>query len=127
MRLAQQPRRSASKVTVIVGSAAMAVLASGCLPGHAPSGAVSSNANHPFLVCTRRIESHGNYRAVNPSGQYRGAYQFSRSTWDSTARHAGWHHLIGVDPAAASAADQDEMALHLYHWQGARPWNGRCA
>ena len=85
--------------------------------------------NHPFLVCTRAHESDssGGYRAVNPSGTYRGAYQFSRATWDSTARHAGRLDLVGVDPAAASPADQDELALHLYHWQGASPWLGRCA
>jgi hypothetical protein len=88
---------------------------------------------HPFLVCTRSHESSGSapayddgYRAVSPSGTYRGAYQFSRSTWNSTARHAGRPELVGVDPAAASAADQDELALVLYEWQGADPWLGRC-
>ena len=89
---------------------------------------------HPFLVCTRSHESSHNapayddgYDAVNPSGRYRGAYQFSRSTWDSTARHSGRTDLVGVDPAAASVIDQDLMALHLYRWQGADPWLGRCA
>lgn len=83
--------------------------------------------NHPFLVCTRDIESNGNYQVVNSTGTYRGAYQFARSTWNSTARHAGRHDLVNVDPAAASVPDQDEMALHLYRWQGAGPWLGRCA
>ena len=64
---------------------------------------------------------------VNPSGTYRGAYQFSRSTWDNTARHAGRSDLVGVDPAAAAPADQDFLAFHLYQWQGAAPWGGRCA
>jgi hypothetical protein len=89
---------------------------------------------HPFLVCTRSHESShtppaydDGYDAVNPSGKYRGAYQFSRSTWDTTAEHAGRPDLIGVDPAAASVVDQDLMALHLYRWQGADPWLGRCA
>ncbi len=89
---------------------------------------------HPFLVCTRSHESSHNapayddgYAAVNPSGTYRGAYQFSRSTWDSTARHAGRNDLVGVDPARASVADQDLLALDLYQWQGAAPWMGRCA
>lgn len=93
-------------------------------PAVAPAPDLSQ---HPFLVCTRRIESGGNYAAVNPSGTYRGAYQFSRSTWDSTARHAGRFDLVGVDPAAAAPHDQDFMALHLFEWQGARPWGGRCA
>ena len=48
-------------------------------------------------------------------------------TWDATARHAGWTWLVGTDPAAAAPWDQDAMALHLYQWQGASPWLGRCA
>jgi hypothetical protein len=89
---------------------------------------------HPFLVCTRSHESShtapaydDGYAAINPSGKYRGAYQFSRSTWDSTARHALRPDLVGVDPAAASMIDQDMLALSLYAWQGADPWLGRCA
>ena len=80
-------------------------------------------------MCTRAHESDraGGYRAVNPSGTYRGAYQFSRSTWDNTARHAGRPDLVGVDPAAAAPADQDFLAFDLYQWQGAAPWGGRCA
>jgi len=96
---------------------------------HGDVVAAASLAAHPFLVCTRAHESDtsGGYRAVSPSGTYRGAYQFSRSTWDSTAGHAGRPDLVGVDPAAAPSADQDELALHLYRWQGAAPWGGRCA
>ena len=69
----------------------------------------------------RQCESNGNYAITNPSGKYRGAYQFDRSTWNSVAeRHAP--HLVGVDPAAASPAEQDAMALALYSERGARPW-----
>ena len=95
----------------------------------AVAAAAPDISGHPFLVCTRAHESDsaGGYRAVNPTGTYRGAYQFSRSTWDSTARHAGRLDLVGVDPAAAAPADQDFLALHLYQWQGASPWLGRCA
>jgi hypothetical protein len=89
---------------------------------------------HPFLVCTRAHESSHvppaydtGYAAVNPSGTYRGAYQFSQSTWNNTAMRAGRVDLVGVDPAAASVADQDLLALDLYHWQGAGPWLGRCS
>ncbi len=89
---------------------------------------------HPFLVCTRSHESShtapaydDGYGAINPSGTYRGAYQFSRSTWDSTARHAGRDDLVGIDPASATQEDQDGLALALYEWQGADPWRGRCA
>ena len=49
----------------------------------------------------RDCESGGDYTITNPSGKYRGAYQFDRTTWDSVAsRHAP--ALVGVDPAAAS-------------------------
>ncbi len=69
----------------------------------------------------RQCESNGNYAITNPSGKYRGAYQFDRTTWDSVAsRHAP--QLVGVDPAAASPADQDHLALALYSERGARPW-----
>ena len=69
----------------------------------------------------RDCESNGNYAITNPSGKYRGAYQFDRSTWNSVAeRHAP--QLVGIDPAAAAPADQDAMALALYSERGARPW-----
>jgi hypothetical protein len=98
-------------------------------PPPPPKPAVVVSSQHPFLVCTRAHESDsaGGYRAVSPGGTYRGAYQFLRSTWNTVARHAGRYDLVGVDPAAAAPADQDAMALHLYQWQGAAPWGGRCA
>jgi len=69
----------------------------------------------------RECEAGGDYSITNRSGKYRGAYQFDRSTWNSVAeRHAP--ALVGVDPAAASPADQDAMALALYTERGARPW-----
>ncbi len=69
----------------------------------------------------RECEAGGDYSITNRSGKYRGAYQFDRSTWNSVAeRHAP--ALVGVDPAAASPADQDAMALALYIERGARPW-----
>lgn len=69
----------------------------------------------------RQCESNGNYAITNPSGKYRGAYQFDRSTWNSVAeRYAP--NLVGVDPAAALPADQDGMAFALYTERGASPW-----
>jgi hypothetical protein len=69
----------------------------------------------------RDCEAGGDYSITNPSGKYRGAYQFDRSTWNSVAeRHAP--SLAGADPAAASPADQDAMALALYGERGASPW-----
>jgi hypothetical protein len=69
----------------------------------------------------RRCESSGNYSIVNRSGKYRGAYQFDRPTWNEVARRHD-PRLVGVDPAAASPADQDAMARALYEMRGARPW-----
>jgi hypothetical protein len=69
----------------------------------------------------RDCEAGGDYSITNPSGKYRGAYQFDRSTWNSVAeRHAP--QLVGADPATASPADQDAMAVALYSERGARPW-----
>jgi len=69
----------------------------------------------------RDCEAGGDYSITSRSGKYRGAYQFDRSTWNSVAqRHDPT--LVGVDPAAASPAQQDAMALALYTERGARPW-----
>lgn len=65
----------------------------------------------------RRIaecESGGDPTAVSSSGQYRGKYQFSRETW---RRNGG-----SGDPAAASEAEQDRVALKLYRAEGTDPW-----
>ena len=72
----------------------------------------------------RRCESGGDYGAVSANGSYRGAYQFSRSTWNSVAARSH-PHLVGVDPAAAAPADQDAMALRCTAPRGRAP--GRTA
>ncbi len=69
----------------------------------------------------RQCESGGRYDAVNPNGRYRGAYQFSRATWDWVAGIAN-SALIGIDPAAAAPADQDAQALALWNLRGSGPW-----
>jgi len=90
-----------------------------------PQPGTNSHHSDPFLSCVRQRESGGNYGAVSGSGYY-GAYQFSASTWDVTASHAGRLALVGVRPDRASAWDQDDMAWTLYQWQGAAPWGGGC-
>ena len=89
----------------------------------------SSLANDPFLACTRGHESSGagGYQAVSAGGTYRGAYQFDRSTWNSAAALAGRADLVGADPAAVAPADQDLVAIALFHSRGTQPWGGRCA
>jgi hypothetical protein len=90
---------------------------------------VSSLSNDPFLACTRAHESAraGGYSAVSGSGTYRGAYQFDQGTWNSAAQLAGRDDLVGVDPASAAPADQDLLAMTLFHARGTQPWGGRCS
>ena len=65
------------------------------------------------LAAIRQCESGGDYMAVSPSGRYRGAYQFARSTWDAVAADADRPDLVGIDPIWAAPADQDALAGHL--------------
>jgi len=69
----------------------------------------------------RRCESGGNYRIHTGNG-YSGAYQFDQPTWDGVVRRLGRRDLVGVAPASASPADQDEAAAELYAERGAQPW-----
>lgn len=73
------------------------------------------------LARIRNCESHGNYAAVSRSGTFRGAYQFSRSTWNNSAR-AILPEFVGMDPAAAPDYIQDAMARYLYSQTGPRSW-----
>jgi len=91
----------------------------------APTGAPADKFAHVLsdqqLAQLRQCESGGNYSITNPSGAYRGAYQFSRQTWNGVAeRH--YPHLAGIDPAAAAPADQDAMARALWSERGSSPW-----
>jgi hypothetical protein len=73
------------------------------------------------LAKLRWCESGGNYAAVGGRGAFRGAYQFTISTWNATAaRHFPW--LVGVDPIWASPEEQDAMARALWSTNGPRPW-----
>lgn len=90
---------------------------SGSSDGDGASGS-SSSALPAALVKIAQCESGGNPRAVGGGGTYRGKYQFSRDTWRG---------LGGTgDPAAASEAEQDRLALKLFRAQGTAPWAG-CA
>lgn len=108
------------RVLLILGLT-VTVLAAGCdwesLPDPGTPGSVSDES----LARLRQCESGGDYRAVSSSGAYRGAYQFSRSTWNSVAQNwAPW--LVGVDPAAALPVEQDNMAAALFSEKGRSPW-----
>jgi cytoskeletal protein RodZ len=91
-----------------------------------PAGSGATAAEASFLACVRQRESGGNYSVVSSNGMWFGAYQMTRSTWDSAARQAGRSDLVGVPPNQASPADQDYLALVLYRWLGKSPWGGAC-
>jgi peptidoglycan hydrolase CwlO-like protein len=78
----------------------------------APQTASAGVGSH--LQQIAQCESGGNPRAVSPSGQYRGKYQFSVSTWRAVGGSG--------DPAAASEAEQDMRASILYQRAGAGQW-----
>jgi peptidoglycan hydrolase-like protein with peptidoglycan-binding domain len=59
-------------------------------------------------------ESGGNPGAVSSSGQYRGKYQFSRTTWRALGGKG--------DPAKAPESVQDAMAAKLLAQRGTSPW-----
>ena len=135
LKAAEDRRRRLAAAAAVAKAAAAAKPSGGGGSANAPPAPPSTyigtpgthpHHNDPFLVCTRGIESGGNYQAYNPAGPYMGAYQFLQSTWDSTANHAGRTGLIGVRPDHATQFDQDDMAWTLYQWQGSRPWGGRC-
>lgn len=83
-------------------------------PKPAPERRPQPTGVSSILACIRHFESRGDYSATNPSGKYRGAYQFDRSTWRSVGGSG--------DPARASRAEQDHRAALLYKSRGLSPW-----
>lgn len=76
-----------------------------------PVAQASSGSQAEWLYKLRMCESDGNY-AINTGNGFYGAYQFMQSTWNNIARMSGKTHLIGVQPNAASPADQDAMIVY---------------
>lgn len=77
--------------------------------------------NDDQLYRLRWCESSDNYQAVSPGGTYRGAYQFSQSTWNWVAgQHFPSH--VGEDPRFAAPEVQDAMTRALWSMQGPAPW-----
>jgi len=85
-------------------------------PGRSDDDGDGGSRDVPAVL--RRIaecESGGDPTAVSSGGRYRGKYQFSREAW---RRNGG----SGDDPAEASEAEQDRVALKLYRAEGIDPW-----
>ena len=82
--------------------------------GWQPIGTLPGGPTPAQWAALRQCESGGNYQAVNPSGKYRGAYQFDLATWQTVGGSG--------DPAAASPAEQDHRAQLLYASRGRYPW-----
>jgi hypothetical protein len=82
----------------------------------AESGGSGSSGTRLPAVLKRiaQCESGGNPRAISANGKYRGKYQFDRATWKAAGGTG--------DPAAASEATQDKIALALYKKRGTAPW-----
>ena len=58
-------------------------------------------------IALRRCESGGDYTVVNPTGTYRGAWQFGQTSWDAAMAEAGRVWWIGADPITAPKWVQD--------------------
>lgn len=82
--------------------------------GYVPLGQWPGGPSYEQWAGLRNCESGGNYRAVSPSGLYRGAYQFDLSTWASVGGSG--------DPINASPAEQDHRAQVLWSQRGSAPW-----
>jgi hypothetical protein len=78
--------------------------------GTPESVGVSQSTLDAIAAC----ESGGNPAAVDPSGTYRGKYQFDLGTWASVGGSG--------DPAAAPEEEQDYRAAVLLSQAGSSPW-----
>lgn len=116
-------KRTVKAALVAIG---LTVMLSACTPQQIQSfvsqfGKHRAVASDSSLQALRNCESGGNYRAVSSNGSYRGAYQFSRSTWNSVAsRH--YPFAVGADPANSAGFVQDAMARALISERGRSPW-----
>jgi peptidoglycan hydrolase-like protein with peptidoglycan-binding domain len=97
----------------IVGPVTLRALGIGSVRTTSRTSAPSSGAAG-IMARIAQCESGGNPAAISPSGRYRGKYQFTRATWRSLGGSG--------DPARASEATQDRLALALYRRAGVSPW-----
>ena len=90
-------------------------LLTGQPPAQSPAGVATAKAPAGgTLAAIAACESGGDPTAVDPSGTYRGKYQFDAQTWGSVGGSG--------DPAAAPESEQDMRAARLYAERGNAPW-----
>jgi hypothetical protein len=75
-----------------------------------------SKKNKKWAKRVARCESGGNPNALGAGGRYRGAFQFSRSTWRTSPRSPGG------DPIDYSYKTQAFVAVRLKARSGRAPW-----
>src|SRR3954454_15249999 len=63
-----------------------------------PAGPTPTAAEAAVLACVPHRESRGDYGAVDPTGQFMGAYQIYQGGWDTVARSMGRTDLVGRRP-----------------------------
>lgn len=73
-------------------------------------------ANKRWAKSTSDCESGGNPRAIGGGGQYRGAFQFTKSTWRASPKSPGG------DPITFSFRTQAVVAVLLKQREGTDPW-----
>lgn len=105
---AKEVARSIRQLRVLLNPLLVAVP-----PGQSPANVQTAGAGST-LSAIAACESGGNPSAVDPTGKYRGKYQFDYGTWAGVGGQG--------DPAAASEAEQDMRAAMLYSQRGSAPW-----
>ena len=110
---------------VLFAAAGLAAL-TGCTPEEIAlydqvTSPYTGSVSDAQLLKLRTCESTDNYAAVSAGGKYRGAYQFSQSTWNRVANdHFPW--LADTDPATVEPWWQDAMARALWTESGSSSW-----
>lgn len=91
-------------------------------PKPKPAAAKSPAGDAAILACIRKHESGGNYRAVNASGKYRGAYQMDRGYAPVWAKRAGFGEWSGKTPDQWPPSVQDAVAYDMGHGNRYAAW-----
>src|SRR3989440_6680405 len=91
LKAAQDQRRRASAIAAPAGGGLT-------LSNYVPQAGENPHHNDPFLVCTRGVESKGNYQAEKAAGPYLGPDPVTTGAGGSAAHHPRPGGPGGVDP-----------------------------